>query len=410
MRQAVVVGGGIAGLAAAIALARARWKVAVHEQATAIEPLGAALSLWPNATAALDQLGILAPVEASGAPLRSMLVADRGGRPIIGPRQVRGTALMVTRSALQDCLIDALGPTPLHLGSTVAGVEQDRVGALVRFVGGRTVVADLVIDAGGIWSTIVGVPERKRPEFSRYGGVVALSDPVDGPGLDGAASEFWGSGERFGVFELPERCRYWFYMQDQRNGQAAPDHAYIAGRVSEWVPAVAEAVAATAPDRLIPFVIHAKPVPKELGRGRIISVGDAAHAMEPNLGQGACQALEDAAAFGGGRPRHVSRPHTSCFRGASPQAGSSDRAAIGRGQDRRARTRAGSRGDACGPSRVAGVRDRSGGGSCPYHARLRVRLIGRGSTTVGPKPRRGPLRTSSRTRRRTVHTKRAWPS
>ncbi|HEX8384080.1 MAG TPA: FAD-dependent monooxygenase [Sphingomonas sp.] len=298
MRRALVLGGGIAGLASAVALARAGWSVSVHERASSMEPLGAALSLWPNATAALDALGVLASVAASGAPLRSMLVADRRGRPIIGPRAVHGPALMVTRSALQGRLADALGTIPLHLDDTVDGVDQDRSGAVARFADGRRVAADLVIDAGGIWSTLAGVPGRPRPDFRGYGGVVALSDPTYGPGLNGAASEYWRTNERFGVFELPERRRYWFYMHDQRIDQAAPDHGYVSRRAIGWPRSVIEAIAATAPDRLIPFAISARPAPKALGRGRIVGVGDAAHAMEPNLGQGACQALEDAAALG----------------------------------------------------------------------------------------------------------------
>lgn len=295
--RALVLGGGIAGLSSAIGLVRAGWTVSVHERAEALEPIGAALSLWPNATAALDQLGVLASVNAAAAPIRSMLVADRHGRPIIGPRQTEGAAVMITRAALQRCLADALGAVPLHLGQAVERVESAAGEVVAHFADGRSSAADLVIDAGGIRSTVSEAWRAPRPRYAGYGGVVASSDPVDGPDLDRMAAEYWGKHERFGVFELPERRRYWFYMQSRKEGTETPGHGFIAARASGFPAAVAAAVAKTHPDRLIPFAIHAKPAPKALGRGRIIGVGDAAHAMEPNLGQGACQALEDAAAL-----------------------------------------------------------------------------------------------------------------
>jgi 2-polyprenyl-6-methoxyphenol hydroxylase-like FAD-dependent oxidoreductase len=87
-------------------------------------------------------------------------------------------------------------------------------------------------------------------------------------------------------------------MRDGREDDPAPDHAAVLARARGWPPSVAEAVAATPPGRLIPFAIRAAPAPRRLGMGRIVRVGDAAHAMEPDLGQGACQALEDVAALG----------------------------------------------------------------------------------------------------------------
>lgn len=293
--RALVLGGGIAGLSSAIGLARAGWTISVHEQAEMIQPLGAALSLWPNATAALNKLGVLDAVSAVAAPIRAMLVADYRAKPIIGPRLSEGLALMVTRAALQRCLVDALSDVPLHLGEVVAHVDHSADGAVVCFADGQSAAADLVVDAGGIRSVAAGSWGATAPKYAGYGGVVALSEAIGGPDLDGLAAEYWGKHERFGVFELPKRHRYWFYMQSQEEDRPAPTRDFIVGRASRFPTAVIEAVAATPADRLIPFAIHARTAPKILGRGRIIAVGDAAHAMEPNLGQGACQALEDAA-------------------------------------------------------------------------------------------------------------------
>lgn len=301
-RHAIVLGGGIAGLSAAIALRGAGYKVAVHEQAEAIAPLGAAISLWPNAVAALRHLGVADAIEAEAAPLVTMLLATQDGRPVMGPWAIDPArhgerAYLPTRALIQRALQARLGTSALHLGRRVATVEDRGAAAAVTFADGETIAADLIVAADGIRSAtgtrICGNP----PRACSYGGVLALSDPADGPPLDGLSAEYWGRGERFGVFDLGGGRRYWFYMQ----GEPAPTprRGALLAKAASWPTPIAAAIAGTPEERLIPISIHARPIPRRLGAGRIVAVGDAAHAMEPNLGQGACQALEDAVALGG---------------------------------------------------------------------------------------------------------------
>ena len=94
-------------------------------------------------------------------------------------------------------------------------------------------------------------------------------------------------------------------MRDQSADAVPPSHDEVATRAMRYRPAIGHAVGATPPERLIPFSIHARAAPRAMGRGRMVRVGDAAHAMEPNLGQGACQALEDAVALGAAARAHL---------------------------------------------------------------------------------------------------------
>ena len=289
MPGAIIVGGGIAGLASGIAFANAGWDVTVLERTPRIAPMGAALSLWPNACAAMARLGILGAVTAAAAPIRQMLLAAQDGATILS-RPLPDTALLATRTALQNVLLVALRPDRLRLDCEVIAVAPGRV----MLASGEPLACDLVVDAAGIRApSSIGVP----PAYAGYGGVLALSGRVAGAGLGGVAAEYWGRHQRFGLFELPDNLRYWFVMRAQPVSAAMPDLAACAAAAEGWPPTVAEAIAATAPDALIPFAVHTKPSPKTLCAPEVIRVGDAAHAMEPNLGQGACQGLEDAAAL-----------------------------------------------------------------------------------------------------------------
>lgn len=305
-QRALVIGGGIAGLAAAIALRKAEYDVTVLEQAPELLPMGAALSLWSNAMAALAWLGADTQIADHAAPISALSACDQRGRAILHIDMGRATPpgspipRLPTRSLLQSALVVAAGGIDIRLGAAIVRVEQASGSATVELVDGTCEVADLVVVADGIGSETAAAVIGTTPCHAGYGGVLALGDAVRESQLNGEGAEYWGRGERFGLFDLGQGRSYWFFMRNEASPAESRTltMADIERRMSDWPMPVARAVDATPPDRLIPFSIHAKPPPTRLGLGRIICVGDAAHAMEPNLGQGGCQALEDAVALG----------------------------------------------------------------------------------------------------------------
>ncbi len=314
-RSAIIVGGGIAGLAAAIALGKAGISVRIVERAAALEPIGAAITMWANAIDALDLLGVGAAVRAGATRIQTMAVFDRTGRAIIGPRIVDdvphtgATAYLVTRSALQAALMQSIDPAWLTLDCAVSSIDEHESGVVATLADGTRIEADIAIVADGIWSDVATQILASTAHHVGYGGVLALSDATSGAGVDHAAFEYWGVGERFGLFDIGAGRRYWFYMRNEESAVADQlTHQCVEAATRGWPPEIGRAVSATPANRLIPFSVHAKPPPRRLGRGRIICIGDAAHAMEPNLGQGACQAIEDAVAIGALAARQVPTP------------------------------------------------------------------------------------------------------
>lgn len=305
-KSAVIAGGGIGGLAAGIALKQAGWEVKVFEQAAEFKAIGAGLTIWPNAVKALYKLGLRADLEKMGvsefaggffteegeqlAEISYDDILSRYGAPI----------LAVHRADLLDALLSKLEPGTLRLGARLREFSQDGNGVTASFSNGEEARADLLIGADGVHSKVREQLSGKLP--LRYSGYTAWRGIAPAPKKVFQAGETWGKGRRFGLVPLKGEKVYWF-ATDNRPERETDDPARRQGELLElfkgWHFPVTELIASTPAGDILRNDIFDLPPLKKWSVGRVTLLGDAAHAMTPNLGQGACQTIEDAVVLAG---------------------------------------------------------------------------------------------------------------
>lgn len=259
--------------------------------------MGSAISIWGNAMAGLDWLGCGDALRERAVHVRKLLLSLLSGRTLFGPVDVSALdGWLPMRSTLQDALLTRLGRGSCRLGRRVDHVHEERGKVIASASGEAVAEVDLAVVAEGIHSAIASRLLGNPPKYRGYSAVIGVADSPDDGFEPGLAQEVWGRRERFGLLDAGDGRRFWFNMKpfDRPEDVASIAHATILERAGRWPEAVRAAVARTPPESLVRIPIRSRAMPRTLGLGRVICIGDAAHAMEPNQGQGGCQAIEDA--------------------------------------------------------------------------------------------------------------------
>ena len=299
-----IIGGGIGGVAAAVALRQAGIEATVYEKATEFREVGAGMMLWPNATRVLKELGLLERVAAVSGPNQHFLVRSRAGTVLmdIGLGRFDVPALCARRSDLLDALLSALPPERIRLGHNFESFKQRKTGVSVNFSGSGearsiSVEHDFVIGADGIRSRVrsqlLGVHKPIYRGYTIWRGLARLKGAVP----SGSNSETWGRGQRFGILNTGDDRFTWYATANTDSGHVDSSE----GRQGEllrmfagWHEPIERLIGATDEGTILKNGAYDLAPLKRWGQGRIMLLGDAAHPCTPNLGLGGCMALEDA--------------------------------------------------------------------------------------------------------------------
>ena len=294
-----MVGAGIGGLATAIALERAAVEPIVIERAPELREAGFGLVVSANGVTALRSLGLSDAVAARGTRVRRAEIRNPRGDLLtrIDYEALGWETYGILRSELQQAMLDAVPVERLRLGTTCVGATDDGRALLDDADG---VVGDIVVGADGIRSTVRRSLFGEEP--LRYGGHRAwrAGTRFDDERARDRFVEVWGVGGGFGFGPAGTGRVYWYCFERVPEGAPAPERPRdeFLRRYGAWFDPIPALIESTAQDAIEPTFTYDRRPRRTWGRGRVTLLGDAAHPMKPNIGQGAAQAPEDAVVLG----------------------------------------------------------------------------------------------------------------
>jgi FAD-dependent urate hydroxylase len=300
--KVLVIGSGIGGLTAGIALQQAGHRVEIFDRVKELRPAGAGISLWSNGVKVLNKLGLGREIAAIGGRMEQMqyrwmtgeLLNDISLQPLI--EAVGQCPYPVARTDLQQMLLEAFAGE-VQLNTRCVGVEQDGESVTAIFENGRRVTGDVLLAADGLRSALrkYVVGEAVQPRYAGYtnwNGLVEANEDL-------APKDTWviyvGEGKRASMMPVAKN-RFYFFLDVPLPGVELKetDRAELTQFFQGWADPVQSLIQRLNPAQTNRIPIHdVEPLPC-LVRGRIALLGDSGHATTPDLGQGGCQAMEDA--------------------------------------------------------------------------------------------------------------------
>ncbi|MDG3005414.1 FAD-dependent monooxygenase [Paludisphaera mucosa] len=298
----MIVGAGIGGLSAHLAFAGVGFEVAHYERRSELGPAGAGIFIWPDGVKVLRTLGLGERLAAIGNRPDFLVMRGPDGRPLselplkeIWDRS-GAPGYVVSRTNLQDLLLDAVGPGRLQLGMRCIGLDQSDTEVIVHFDGGLEAIGDLAVGADGIHSAVRSVVAPDvEPSYAGIASWVGIV-PNDGVQPEDTVVEYLGEGKRFGLLPLSNNRVYFNFAAAWDRGRPRPAtgwSGFLERLFAGWPPQVPAVLRRLEGREPIHLEICDLPHLDRWSSVRVALLGDAAHATTPTVGQGACQALED---------------------------------------------------------------------------------------------------------------------
>lgn len=303
-----ILGGGIAGLSVALALRKRGYNPRVYERRAVPATMGAGVTLWPNASFVLEELGLLQDIGAIGGRPLTMRRQDAAGNPLGGldigllDRTMGYPTFTVLRRHLQEVLLDhaaRLG-IPVEFGRRAVAIELDAHGrAVAHFENGASIRPDLLIGADGRMESVARkfVAGDNTPIYQGFVNWIGVAQAPHALVDDISIQDFWGAGQRFGCVAIRRELVYWAAAQARPLNEATPTadmRQELENLFAQWPEPVSRIIRATPENAIRLIAVHDLEPLHTWSRANVLLVGDAAHAPLPTSGQGACQALEDA--------------------------------------------------------------------------------------------------------------------
>ena len=304
--EITIIGAGMAGLTTGIALKKFGHQVTIYEQAEQILPVGAAISLWSNGVKCLNYLGLTEQVEKLGGKMDNLAYIDGltgdvmtqfSLYPLI--EEVGQRPYPVSRAELQNMLMDEFGREDIHLAKKMISFVEEGERVKIQFADGGKIESDLLVGADGTHSItrayVLGEQvERRYAGYVNWNGLVDVSD-------DYAAADQWttfvGEGKRVSLMPVANNRFYFFFdvplpvgLENDRSQYKALFKEYF----KRWCEPVQKLIDAVDVQKTNRVEIHDIEPFADFYKGRVVIVGDAAHSTTPDIGQGGCQAMEDA--------------------------------------------------------------------------------------------------------------------
>ncbi|MBJ9421982.1 FAD-dependent urate hydroxylase HpxO [Acinetobacter oleivorans] len=301
-----IVGAGMGGLTAGIALKKFGHQVTIYEQAAEILPVGAAISLWSNGVKCLNYLGLTDQIQKLGGQMESLAYLDGLNQQTMTQfsllplyKEVGQRAYPVARADLQQLLMQQFGLEDIKLGMKMTAIEAHQNDVTIHFQDGSQITADLLIGADGTHSLtrqfVLGHRvERRYAGYVNWNGLVDIDEQI-APAMQWTT--YIGEGKRVSLMPVAQNRFYFFFDVPLEAGLSNQREHYkqdLKMHFSGWCEPVQKLIERLDEKKTNRVEIHDIEPFMNFYKGRVVLLGDAAHSTTPDIGQGGCQAMEDA--------------------------------------------------------------------------------------------------------------------